>query len=376
MSGSRPVSRPIPLADLRRSWLATDPEVAEAAARVLASGWYIRGPEHDAFEAELAAFLGLGYACGVASGTDALVLALQAVGCGSGAEVVTAANAGGYATNAALQLGCRVVYADVDRSSQVVTPATVEAVLGPETRAVVVTHLYGNVADAATITALCRGRGIAVVEDCAQAIGGERDGRRAGAFGDVATLSFYPTKNLGTAGDGGAVATDDPGIAARVRSLRQYGWSTRYTVQDPLGRNSRLDEVQAAILRIGLRRVDAWNERRRAIVDHYAAALLSTGAPDVTMVTGAGVPTVAHLAVVRSTRRDDLRARLHAAGVGTDVHSPVPDHRQPGLPSPARRSALPETERAVAEVLTVPCFPDLTDDEVERISHALASSSA
>jgi aminotransferase EvaB len=363
----------IPVNDLRGAWLASDLEVRDAVGRVLASGWYIKGPEHDAFETELAAYLGVAHAVGLANGTDALVLALLAVGCGAGSEVVTVANAGGYTSIAAAMIGARVVYADIDPVTLLATAETVEAVLGAETRAVVVTHLYGNVADVAAIAAVCRERGIAVIEDCAQSIGGEVDGRRAGTFGDVASLSFYPTKNLGAAGDGGAIATDDPEIADSVRSLRQYGWSPRYVVAHPHGRNSRLDEIQAAILRIGLRRVDVLNQRRREIVARYADGIRG---PGIRLATGAGVPTVAHLAVVRATDRDRVRAVLEGAGVATEIHYPVPDHRQPGLPAPARVTALPETERAVDEILTIPCYPSMTDDAIDRVCAAIGEASS
>lgn len=366
------MNEPIPVNDLRNSWLASDDEVREAATRVLASGWYVKGPEHDAFEAELAAYLGVAHAVGLASGTDALVLSLVAVGCGAGSEVVTVANAGGYSSIAAALIGARVVYADVDPATLLVTPETVQAALGPDTRAVVITHLYGNVADAASIATICQGRGIAVVEDCAQAIGGEVDGRRAGTFGDVAALSFYPTKNLGAAGDGGAIATDDPAIADRVRSLRQYGWSPRYVVSQPNGRNSRLDEIQAAILRIGLRRVDELNERRREIVHRYADVIRG---PGIRLVTGAGVATVAHLAVVRATDRPRVRAMFEAARVATDIHYPVPDHRQPGLPRPARVTRLPNTEQAADEILTIPCYPSMTKDAVDRVCALMTEAS-
>ncbi len=364
---------PIPVNDLRGAWIASDEAVRVAVQRVLASGWYIMGPEHDAFEVELAGFLGVRHAIGLASGTDALVLALLAVGCEPGSEIVAAANAGGYASIAAAMIGSSVVYADVEPASLLVTPATIEAVLGPTTRAVVLTHLYGNIADAAGIAALCRERGIAVLEDCAQAFGGMANGRRAGTFGDVATLSFYPTKNLGAAGDGGAIATDDPAIADRVRSLRQYGWRPRYVVSQPNGRNSRLDEIQAAILRIGLRNVDELNERRREIAHRYGDAVHGGG---VQLVTGAGVPTVAHLAVVRAVDRARVRAVFQAARVATDIHYPVPDHRQPGLPAPARVTALPETERAAQEILTIPCYPTMTQDAVDRVCAILSEASA
>ena len=373
MSSSPTADAPIPVNDLRGAWLASDEAVRGAVQRVLASGWYIMGPEHDAFEAELAAFLGVRHAIGLASGTDALVLAMLAVGCGPGSELVVAANAGGYASIAASMIGSSVVYADVDPASLLVTPATLEAALGPASRAVVVTHLYGNVADASGIATLCRDRGIAMIEDCAQAIGARVNDRRAGTFGDVATFSFYPTKNLGAAGDGGAIATDDQSIADRVRSLRQYGWRPRYVVAEPHGRNSRLDEIQAAILRIGLPRLDELNERRRAIVERYREAIVGDR---IHMVTGMGVPTIGHLAVVRVKDRAEVRARFEQAQVATDVHYPIPDHRQPGLAAPARITDLRETETAVEEILTIPCYPSMTAGTVDRVCAVLAIASA
>jgi dTDP-3-amino-2,3,6-trideoxy-4-keto-D-glucose/dTDP-3-amino-3,4,6-trideoxy-alpha-D-glucose/dTDP-2,6-dideoxy-D-kanosamine transaminase len=360
----------IPVNDLSRSWIATAPEVREILDRVLSGGRYVQGPEHDAFERELAALLGVRHVAGVASGTDALVLSLLAVGCGPGSEVVVAANAGGYAALAVAQIGARTVYADVAAPALLLTAETITRVVGPTTAAVVVTHLYGNAADVASIIDVARPRGIAVIEDCAQAIGAvDRSGRRVGSLGDAAAFSFYPTKNLGAAGDGGAVATGDDMIADAVRSLRQYGWTTRYTVGRALGRNSRLDELQAAILRLGLRQLDSLNARRRAIVDRYHQSM-----PEgLELVTGAGCPTVAHLAVVRTPDRERLRARLDALGVRTDVHYPIADHEQPGLAPPLRSTELAETERATREVLTLPCFPGMTDEEVERVCAALAA---
>jgi dTDP-4-amino-4,6-dideoxygalactose transaminase len=351
--------------------MADSREVREAVERVLAAGWYIHGPEHAAFEAELAQFLGVRHAAGVASGTDALCLAMLAIGCGVGSEIVTAANAGGYASCAAMQIGAQVVYCDVDPATLLVTAEAFDKVIGPQTKAVVVTHLYGNIADVEPVVELCRPRGIRVIEDCAQAIGGtDRTGRKAGSIGDVATFSFYPTKNLGAAGDAGAVVSDNDEIDARVRSLRQYGWSTKYHVAESGGRNSRLDEIQATILRIGLRRVDELNERRRAIARRYAEAARGS---DVSPVTGAGCETVAHLAIVRCRARDELRRFLGEAGIDTDVHYPVPDHYQPGLRPPVRSTSLIETERATAEIVTLPCFPEMTDGEIDRVAEGIAS---
>jgi dTDP-4-amino-4,6-dideoxygalactose transaminase len=339
----------------------------------VASGWYIKGPEHDAFERELAGYLGANHAVGLANGTDALILALQAVGCEAGSEIVTVANAGAYSSVAASIVGCPVVYADVDSRTLLATPATIEAAIGPDTRAVIVTHLYGNLAEIDAIAQVCRSRGIALIEDCAQAIGGAADGRKVGTFGDVAAFSFYPTKNLGGAGDGGALVTDDAVVADRARSLRQYGWSSKYTVANAGGRNSRLDELQAAVLRIGLPLVGGINEARRDIVGQYADAI---SGPSVRLVTGAGCQTVAHLAVIRVADRARAQAVFRDAAIATDIHYPIADHRQMGLPAPARATPLRETERAVEEILTIPCFPGMTQEEVDRVCAVLRTVSA
>jgi dTDP-4-amino-4,6-dideoxygalactose transaminase len=245
---------------------------------------------------------------------------------------------------------------------------TVEEALGPKTRAVVVTHLYGLLGDVGGVAALCRDRGIALVEDCAQAAGARLDGRRAGGFGDVAAFSFYPTKNLAALGDGGAVATDSDDVADRVRRLRQYGWDQKYRVSLRGGRNSRLDELQAAVLRIRLGRLDEWNARRRQIARRYAAVL----APGVGLfVAGDGENYVAHLAVILAEDRERLRDTLEVAGIATDVHYPIADHRQPAWRDDYADVELPVTEHAVAHVLTVPCFPELTEDEIERVCEVL-----
>jgi aminotransferase EvaB len=360
---------PVPLNDLSRGWLATSPHVREAVARVIASGWYLNGPELAALERELATYLDIENVVGVASGTDALVLALQAVGCIRGSEVLTAANAGGYTTVAAAELGAVVMYADVDRDTLLLTADSVAAAIGPATKVVVVTHLYGNVADVDQIGMLCRRRGIAMIEDCAQALGARLNGRSVGTFGDAATISFYPTKNLGAAGDAGAVVTSDGMLADVVRSLRQYGWAEKYRIVRSGGRNSRLDELQAAILRVGLGHLDQLTARRCEIVARYAAA---TPASAGRMVSGATASYAAHLAVARVNRRDDVRHQLEGAGVATDVHYPIPDHLQPGLPQPSRSVALQETERASREIVTIPCFPEMTDVEIERVCAGLA----
>ena len=350
----------------------TPPEVMAsiegAIARVLASGWFVMGPEHNAFEAELAEYVGVDHAVALGNGTDALELALAAVGVGENDYVVTVANAGAYSTVAMRLLGATPAFADVDWATLQMTPATFEAALATipgAPRAVVITHLYGAMADAAGIAAIARRHGIAVVEDCAQALGALSDGKRAGTFGDIATTSFYPTKNLGALGDGGAVFTNDEELADSVRRRRQYGWDRKYHIADDHGRNSRLDELQAAILRVKLPLLDGLNERRRGIHASYEAATNR-------MVNHRSPSFIAHLAVLTADNREDARAALLAAGVASDVHYPIPDHHQ-HFPSNPVTASLPATERASQQVLSVPMFPELTDDEVARVSAALAS---
>jgi dTDP-3-amino-2,3,6-trideoxy-4-keto-D-glucose/dTDP-3-amino-3,4,6-trideoxy-alpha-D-glucose/dTDP-2,6-dideoxy-D-kanosamine transaminase len=369
MSSPRP--DPIPFNALSRTEPDERDAIAAAIARVQASGWFVLGPEHDAFEQELATFVGRRHAVGVANGTDALELALRALGVGAGDTVLTAANAGGYTSVATRLLGATPVYCDVDESTLLVSAATVEAALDElpaVPRAIVVTHLYGATVDVAPIVELAHARGIRVLEDCAQSIGSSRGGRRSGSFADVATTSFYPTKNLGALGDGGAVLCDDDDIAGAVRRGRQYGWDRKYHIAEPGGRNSRLDEMQAAILRARLPHLDARNERRRALhrvyegVSSDAVRVLNTGSEAFT----------GHLAVIVTDRRDDLRAAFRDAGIGTDVHYPIPDHRQPALPDSV--VPLPVTERAAEQVLSVPLFPELRDDEAARVAHVLAQA--
>jgi dTDP-4-amino-4,6-dideoxygalactose transaminase len=359
---------PIPLNDLRRQLTAARGELLEVITQVLDSGWLVQGPQHAAFEKDLAAYLGAPYTLGVASGTDALELALRAVMPRGRSVVVTAANCGGYTTTAARRAGLTVRYADVDAETHLLSPSTLEPVLDASVGVVVVTHLYGRAADVPGIRALCEPLGIQVLEDCAQALGASLPEGRVGTLGDIAAFSFYPTKNLGAVGDGGAVATASLEVAERVRELRQYGWQGKYRIGRDGGRNSRLDELQAAVLRSRLPHLDGWNERRRAIVARYVAA----AAPAVTVLPADGPGHVAHLGVVVTERRDALTAHLAGLGIKTDVHYPVPDHRQPAIAAEHGGTSLPVTERLAASVLSVPLFAELRDDEIDRVCVGLA----
>src|SRR5664280_1098364 len=262
----------VPFNDLSRAVRAQHAQLAAATEEVLTSGWFINGPRVQAFERDFARYIGVPHVQGVASGTDALELALRSLKCDSRATVVTTANAGGYATCAAQAAGLRVQFADVEADSHCLDAADLARVLDGDTFAVVVTHLYGRLAGVASVRAVCESRGIAILEDCAQAAGAGTPGQRAGTLGDIATFSFYPTKNLGALGDGGAIATRSNDLAQRVSKFAQYGWEEKYRQVLSGGRNSRLDEIQAAYLSVRLPHLDAWNVRRRAIVAQYEQA--------------------------------------------------------------------------------------------------------
>lgn len=357
----------VPLNDLSRGLAATRTELTSLIEQVADSGWLVQGPQHSAFESELAAYLGVDHALGVASGTDALELALRAVAPADRPVVVSAANCGGYTTTAARRAGLVVRYADVDASTHLLTADTLAPVLDSSVGAVVVTHLYGRAADVASVRALCAPLGIKVVEDCAQALGARAPEGRVGSLADVAAFSFYPTKNLGAIGDGGAIATSSSGTADAVRELRQYGWRGKYTIARDGGRNSRLDELQAAVLRTRLPRLDSWNERRRAIITAYAARASTR----ITVLPTLGAGHVAHLAIVVSDNRRALQAHLAEHLIRTDIHYPIPDHHQPAFAAEYADLALPVTERLAETILSIPVFPELRDDEVERVCQAL-----
>jgi dTDP-4-amino-4,6-dideoxygalactose transaminase len=298
---------------------------------------------------------------GVASGTDALEIAFRACGVAPGSRVATVANAGFYTCAALAAIGAHPVFVDIDETLTM-APAAFARVIG-DVDAIVVTHLYGRLAAIEAIVELARQRRIPVIEDCAQSHGAERRDKRAGTFGDAGCFSFYPTKNLGALGDAGAVVTSDNEIAARMRALRQYGWSTKYRVERAGGRNSRLDELQAAFLRVKLTRLLEWNAARVGIARRYCEMLQQTAIRTPQFDDG---EYVAHLFVVRVPDRDRLRAALAGDGIATDVHYPIPDYAQPILDK-ARHPALPMTEAACREVLTLPCYPGLEHDDVERI---------
>ncbi len=368
---------PVPLADVSRQHDALRVELEAALRRVLASGWFVMGSEHAGFEREFAGFCGRRHALGVANGTDALELALRAVGVGPGDRVATVANAGGYTSTAALALGATPVHVDID-AGLTLDPMDLARALdeGHDLKAVVVTHLYGRLADVAGIRRVLADRPIALIEDCAQAHGAARGGVRAGGWGDLATFSFYPTKNLGALGDGGAVVTDRDELADRVTRLRQYGWTARYENDLAGGRNSRLDEIQAAALRVKLPHLDAWNAERGRIAERVRRAALAIGATIPPPIESGA--DVAHLCVVRFRDRDRVRQRLGEQGIQTAIHYPRLDPEQPAFRAALARGArpLPVSLAARDEILTLPCFPGMTAAEVDRVCEALAACGA
>jgi aminotransferase EvaB len=360
----------VPLNDLVRQNRRIHDELAAAARRVIERGWYILGSEAEQFESAFAGYCGVPFALGVANGTDAIELALRAVGVEPGDEVATVANAGFYASAAIHSIGARPRYVDVAAGAHSISVEALQrAVADKPVRAVIVTHLYGHLVEVEAIAEICRQHDIRLLEDCAQAHGASRKGRAAGSFGDAGCFSFYPTKNLGALGDGGAITTRDAGIAQRVRELRQYGWSKKYQVGRTGGRNSRLDELQAALLSAKLPHLDQWNDERRRIARSYVDKIRH---PRVECPSDFGTENVAHLFVLRCEHRDGLRGHLDTCGVASDIHYPIPDHRQPAYAGSCT-DELPETERRASEIVTIPCFPEMEEAEISQVIDAVNS---
>ncbi|RZO08821.1 DegT/DnrJ/EryC1/StrS family aminotransferase [Pseudomonas moorei] len=336
---------------------------------VLDSHWYVLGNEVKLFEEEFASYVGVNHCISVANGSDALELALRGLGVEPGHRVVTVANAGFYGSTAIHAVGAKPEYIDIDPATLTLCPRALAAVIESKPAAIIVTHLYGQLANIEEIVQIASAAGLPVLEDCAQSHGARRNRKKAGSFGTIACFSFYPTKNLGALGDGGAVVTDDSVLAARTRQLRQYGWSQKYQVVIPGGRNSRLDEMQAAILRTKLPHLDTWNEQRRSIAKRYNTAFANL---DMQLPCSTGDDYVAHLYVVRVKNRIDFSAALKEKMISTDFHYPIADHHQPAYAVDQAHS-LAVTELACETVISLPCFPGLTDEEVGRVIDAVTA---
>ena len=359
--------------DPKSAYVAQQAEIDAAVISTLASGRYILGEQVSAFESEWAAYVGTSAAVGVGTGTDAIELALRALGIGAGDIVITVANTA-VATVAAIErAGASALLVDVDEATQTMCPRRLEEAIcatdAVRVKAVIPVHLYGQPADMLTLSAIARQHGVKIIEDCAQAHGARIDGRAVGTWGDAAAFSFYPTKNLGALGDGGAVVTNDLSLAETMRELRVYGWRERYVSQRP-GINTRLDELQAAILRVKLRDLDRSNERRREIADRYVAQLQGLG---IRLPARAdNVQQVYHQFVVHLPERDKLRSHLQTLQIDTAVLYPIPIHQQPAYHGRiATAGALPVTERIASELLCLPMHPYLADDDVGAVSTAI-----
>jgi dTDP-4-amino-4,6-dideoxygalactose transaminase len=361
----------IPFARPGDTYLRQREAIDGAIRRVLESGWYILGRECEAFEKEFAARFGVAHAVGVANGTEAIHLALRAHGIGPGDEVIVPSHTA-VATIAAVEMsGAQPVFADIDPAFYTVDPMSVEAVVGPKTRAIIAVHLYGQPCDLEALQSIAKKRGLILLEDCAQCHLAQYGGRTTGSMGSAGCFSFYPTKNLGAFGDGGLVATQDAAIAKRLRELREYGWRERYQSAIP-GFNSRLDELQAAILREKLRNLDADTAERQRLASVYLDGLASC--PVVLPAIRPGSTHVFHLFVVRSAHRDALLAHLRAQNVGATIHYPSPVHMQEAYHGRLKGGdRLAETERASREILTLPLFPGLTAAEQATVVSAVRS---
>jgi dTDP-3-amino-3,4,6-trideoxy-alpha-D-glucose transaminase len=355
----------IPFADLRPEDDAL--EVRAAIDRVIERGWFVLGPEVDAFEAEFAAAAGAGHAVGVANGTDAITLLLRAAGIGGGDEVLVPAMTAAFTGLAVIAAGATPVFVDVEPETLTLDPAACAAAVTPRTRANVPVHLYGQAADLPPIRAVAERHALALIEDCCQAHLATAGGTPVGTAGIGGAFSFYPTKNLGALGDGGAIVTSDGAIAARLKRLRNGGQTDRYRHVEA-GVNSRLDELQAAVLRARLRRLPAATAKRRTLAAAYRRALPAAIAP----IRERDAGHVYHLFPVRHPRRDDLQAHLAQAGIGTLVHYPVPLPAQPAF-APYAPGPCPVAAEAAAELLSLPLYPRLDEEQVLVVAEAAAA---
>lgn len=362
--------------DSIRQYQALKPEIDAAIARVLQSGWYILGNEVRAFEAEFAAYCGVAQCVSVGNGTEALHLALRALDLPPGAEVLTVANAGSYEAIAIRQAGLTPRFADVDEATHNLSPGALAAAITKRTKAILPVHLFGRPAPMAAISAIAGRYGLPVIEDCAQSQGARSDGRMTGSLARLGCFSFYPTKNLGALGDAGAIVTDDAALAERLRQLRTYGWDRKYHNLLPGGINSRLDELQAAILRAKLPHLDGWNQQRRTIAGWYRELLQAV--PGISLPEDAP-DHVYHLYVIQvhGGRRDAFKQALAERGIGSDIHYPLPTHLQPAFDDVGYElGELPVSERLAETVLSLPCYPELTRAEVEAVAAAVRAVAA
>jgi dTDP-4-amino-4,6-dideoxygalactose transaminase len=361
----------IPFLDLKAPHVELHDEIAEAINRVVSSGWYILGPEVDAFESEFATYCEASHCVGVANGLDALHLALRAMDVGPGDEVIVPSNTYIATWLAVSQCGATPVPVEPVEATYNIDPSLIEAAITPRTKVILPVHLYGQPADLDPILAIAKKHSLKVLEDGAQAHGARYKGKRIGGHGDAVAWSFYPGKNLGALGDGGAVTTNDPEIADRLRVLRNYGSRVKY-VNEVQGYNSRLDPIQAAVLRVKLKHLDEWNARRTTIAGRYNTALADTG------LSLPAVPEWAnpawHLYVIRTQKRESLQRHLTDAGIGSLIHYPIPPHLQQAYADlPYKPGDFPIAEAMAADVLSLPMGPQLSKDDANSVIAAICN---
>jgi len=358
----------IPLVDLKREYAAIHDEVMEAIQRVLARQWFILGEELKEFEQEFSSYLGAKHAIGVNSGSDALFLAIRAIGVGPRDEVITVANTFISGVDAISRNGGTPIFADIDPATYTINPDDIRKKISPQTRAIIPVHLYGHPAKMDEIQEIARDNDLEVVEDSCQALGAEFLGKKTGALGDLACFSFYPSKNIGAYGDAGIVVTSNNELAEKIISLRNYGGREKYH-HDMIGMNSRMDEIQAAILRVKLRYLDRWNECRRNVAFQYSEQL--EGLDVVTPTERNWAKHVYYLYALRCSKRDTIRRRLADEGIETGVHYPLPVHKQKAYSFLMEDISLPHTEALCLQTLSLPMHPWMTQNEVNRVARAV-----
>ncbi len=360
----------IPVFDLKRQNKELEREYIEIFQDVLRQGLFILGEKVEEFEKKFAEYIGVKYALGVASGTDALTLSLLALGIGEGDEVIMPANSYPSAFGLAAT-GAKLVLVDIDRKTYNIDPTKLERAINKKTKAIIPVHLYGNPAEMNQILAIARKWSIPVVEDCAQAVGAEINGKKVGSFGDIGCFSFYPTKNLGAFGDGGMVVTNDTRLYEKLRLLRMYGEKERYK-SVLVGKNSRLDELQAAFLLVKLKYLDRWIERRREISENIKYQISNIKYQIILPFESSYSKHVYHLFVIRTKKRDELKEYLDRKGIQTAIHYPVPIHLVSSFKNLRyKKGDFPEAERASQEILSLPLYPEMTNKEVLQIAKSV-----
>lgn len=363
----------IPMVDLRGQYQSLKEEIRRQLDSVLEGSQFVLGPQGEALEQEIAAYCGVRHAIGVASGTDALHLALRAAGIGPGDEVITTPFTFIATAEAIAYVGAKAVFVDIDPQTFNICVDAVASAVGPRTRAVLPVHLFGQPADLAPLKQICDRHGLRLIEDCAQSFGAVYQGRMTGAWGDAGCFSFFPSKNLGCYGDGGMIVTNDDHLAAEIRMLRNHGSRERY-YHAAIGYNSRLDDMQAAILRVKLKHIDDYNRARRRNAALYSELLQD--APVLTPVEDGKGCHVFHQYTLRAPRRADLQKTLSAAGIASAIYYPVPLHRQEVFAADCAGLSLPVAEQAAAEVLSLPMYPELTAEQIRLVCRTIADAAA